>query len=583
MSIQLKVWLIAGLAWLLAAIVIAVSVLGVTRANDALIDLNSGSLTALEENNENTLDLLLLHNDILTYAFWRLLNADEAKLQTAEDRLQADLETISRSFEGTVSQDKLEEYLAHVRTAFVLVKRNPRIGFMNITGTASLFDDLMDEQQTRLLLSKEKARLETASVVRQGDRSVLIVLVVALSIGSLIIILSAVFSRSIVASIHGLTRTMKALAADDLAVEIPDLVRRDELGQMARAVSVFKEGAIQRHRIERDLSDYREHLEELVEERTREIERQKGQIEEALNRERELNGLQRQFVAMVSHEFRTPLAIIDGNAQRLLRRPENATPDRLQRALGTIRISINRLIGLMESVLSAARLESGQIEICPASMSLPDLLREVGGSYAELHHDRRIILDIDALPDQIVADEKLIRQVISNIISNAIKYSPGQGAVWIGGSVDDEDRAVLSVRDEGVGIPLAEQAKLFERFFRASTSTGIAGSGIGLHLASHLVQMHGGTIDFESVEGRGTTFFVRLPIAGPAPGGSRPDTEADERPASEPSAPAVAEATASFTSSSTRSNGCATRVDLAESMGTGLAGRGAALARARHA
>ncbi|NJO39033.1 MAG: HAMP domain-containing protein [Rhizobiales bacterium] len=386
MSIQLKVWLIAGLAWLLAAIVIVVSVLGVTRANDALIDLTSGSLSALEESNQNTQDLLLLHNDILTYAFWQLLHASDAKLKAAEDRLRADLETISQIFQGTVSQEKLEEYLAHVRTAFVLVKRNPRLGFMNITGTASLFEDLIQEQQTRLLLSREKARSETASVVRRGDRTVLIVLIVALAIGSLIIILSAVFSRSMVASIHGLTRTMKALAADDLAVDIPDLVRRDELGQMARAVSVLKEGAIERHRIQHDLKEYREHLEVLVEDRTREIERQKGRIEDALNRERELNGLQRQFVAMVSHEFRTPLAIIDGNAQRLLRRLDDVTPERLQRALGTIRISINRLIGLMESVLSVARLESGQIGMTPSIVSLQDLLREVSGSYADLHH-----------------------------------------------------------------------------------------------------------------------------------------------------------------------------------------------------
>ncbi|NJO39034.1 MAG: ATP-binding protein [Rhizobiales bacterium] len=155
------------------------------------------------------------------------------------------------------------------------------------------------------------------------------------------------------------------------------------------------------------------------------------------------------------------------------------------------------------------------------------------------------MLDIDALPDQIVADEKLVRQVISNIISNAIKYSPGKGTIWIGGSVDDQDRAVLSVRDEGVGIPLAEQAKLFERFFRASTSTGIAGSGIGLHLAFHLVQMHGGTIDFDSAEGRGTTFFVRLPIAGPAASGNQPDSGADEIPSPVPSSHGGAEAMAS--------------------------------------
>ncbi|MEZ5934578.1 MAG: ATP-binding protein [Alphaproteobacteria bacterium] len=525
MSIQLKVWLIAGLAWLLASVVIAVSVLGVARANGALIHLSSGSLSALEESNQNTQNLLQLHNDILTYAFWQLLNANDARLAAAEERLTADLETISQTFEGTVSQEKLETYLAHVRTAFILVKRNPRLGFMNITGTASLFDDLIHEQQARLHQSKEMARRETASVVQQGNRTVLIVLAVALAIGSQIIIFSAVFSRSIVASIRGLTKTMKALAADDLTVGIPDLVRRDELGQMARAVSVFKEGAIERHRIEQDLREYREHLEDLVEDRTREIERQKGQIQEALNKERELNGLQRQFVSMVSHEFRTPLAIIDGNAQRLLRRIESVTPERLQKALGSIRLSINRLVDLMESVLSAAHLESGQIDITLSPMSLADLVREVSGSYADLHPDRRIVLDVDALPDQVVADEKLIRQVISNLISNALKYSPGESHIWIEGSVDG-DHAVLSVKDEGVGIPPAEQARLFERFFRASTSTGIAGSGIGLHLAYHLVQMHGGTIDVESVESHGTTFFVRLPMAGPPPSAIMTDAEA---------------------------------------------------------
>jgi len=525
MSIQQKVWSLAGLAWLLASIVIAVSVMGVTRANDALLNLSSGALTTLEESHQDTQDLLLLHNDILTYAFWQLLNADEAKLQATEARLVDDLAQISRTFEGTVSQEKLDKYLSHVRTAFILVKRNPRLGFMNITGTASLFDDLLHEHQTRLQQNKEMAREETERVVQQGHRTVLLVLVVALSIGSVILVFAAIFSRSTVSSIHRLTKTMKALAADDLTVEIPDLDRRDELGQMARTVSVFKAGAIERHRIEKDLADYREHLEDLVEERTEEIERQKVQVEEALNRERELSGLQRQFVAMVSHEFRTPLAIIDGNAQRLLRRLDRVTPERLKKPLSTMRISVRRLVELMESVLSAARLENGQIEIEPDVLSLRDMAQEVSGSYAELHEDRRITLDLDDLPEQIIADGKLIRQVISNIVSNAIKYSPGEGEIWLGGFVDASGRAVLSVRDQGVGIPLAEQEKLFNRFFRASTSTGIAGSGIGLHLASHLAQMHGGLIDFESAKDEGTTFFIRLPIEGPPPDRETPATD----------------------------------------------------------
>ena len=103
------------------------------------------------------------------------------------------------------------------------------------------------------------------------------------------------------------------------------------------------------------------------------------------------------------------------------------TPERLKKSLETMRISVGRLVDLMESVLSAARLESGQIEMNPERVSIVDLVQEVSSSYAELHRDRQISLDLDGLPDQIAADEKLMRQVISNIVSNAIKYSPGEG------------------------------------------------------------------------------------------------------------------------------------------------------------
>lgn len=250
-------------------------------------------------------------------------------------------------------------------------------------------------------------------------------------------------------------------------------------------------------------------------------------VSRALQHERKHSALQRQFVSMVSHEFRTPLAIIDGNAQRLLRCCDSTSKDRLQKIVKTVRLSVQRLVDLMESVLAAARLENGQIQIEPKPCSLADLVQEVSRNYIDLHPDRQIHLDLDKFPKEIQADEKLIRQVISNIISNAIKYSPDSADVWIESSIDEQGRATIAIRDEGLGIPLTEQNKLFERFFRASTSTGIAGTGIGLNLASHLAQMHGGTIDFISAKGEGTTFFVRLPIDGPKMPEDTPITNKD--------------------------------------------------------
>ena len=235
-------------------------------------------------------------------------------------------------------------------------------------------------------------------------------------------------------------------------------------------------------------------------------------LETELAKEREINGLQRQFVSMVSHEFRTPLAIIDGSAQRLLRRLHALNPERAGEALHKIRRSVSRLTDLMESVLNAARLEEGRIDYVPEPCNLNEIVREICESYSEVYPDHRIDMAIDDLPEHIVADSKLIRQVVSNLTSNAVKYSPAGTTIHVQGSVDAaNDDAVISVKDEGVGIPKSEIDQLCGRFFRASTSTGIAGSGIGLHLVRHFIAMHGGRMEVESVEGEGSTFTVRLP------------------------------------------------------------------------
>lgn len=255
-------------------------------------------------------------------------------------------------------------------------------------------------------------------------------------------------------------------------------------------------------------------------------------LETALNKERELSSLQRQFVSMVSHEFRTPLAIIDGNAQRILRKQDRVNPTMLGGALAKIRTSVRRMTELMESVLSAAKLEDGQINFAPIECDIAALLNDICDSYRELNTGHRFIIDIDHLPSMIDADDKLLRQVFSNLLSNAVKYAPQETSIWVEARKDGQHHVAVTVRDEGVGIPESELGKLFDRFFRATTSTGIPGSGIGLHLVKHLVDLHDGRVEVSSSVGNGTTFSVHLPIHRPSaqqPQENQPPIDVDIR------------------------------------------------------
>lgn len=169
-----------------------------------------------------------------------------------------------------------------------------------------------------------------------------------------------------------------------------------------------------------------------------------------------------------------------------------------------------RLIGLVDSVLSSASLEAGTIAFQPAPMDLKTLVRKACGNQQEISREHAIEVDIDVLPETYVGDAKLLHQVVTNLLSNAVKYSPGADRVRVTGSSVD-GHLEIAVRDFGLGIPEKDLPKLFQRFFHASTSAGIQGTGIGLNLAKVLVEMHGGTIILNSVEGEGSTFVVRLP------------------------------------------------------------------------
>ncbi len=264
-----------------------------------------------------------------------------------------------------------------------------------------------------------------------------------------------------------------------------------------------------------ELSDHRDRLEELVRSRTAEVREKAAQLETALQNEKEFSALQRKFISVASHEFRTPLAIIDGAAQRIERRLDDLAPEELAKRTSRIRGAVARMLDLIESTLSASRLDEGRIQMKSKPVDLRALLEAVCERQSELCETLSLDIDLEDLPPRVDGDPSLLDQVFTNLISNAVKYSPEHPDISIAGSATPDGHVRIEVADNGVGIPKADLSRLFDRFFRASTSEGIPGTGIGLNLARDLVVMHGGNIDVESEVGVGTTFSVTLPVGRP--------------------------------------------------------------------
>ncbi len=238
-------------------------------------------------------------------------------------------------------------------------------------------------------------------------------------------------------------------------------------------------------------------------------------LQSALDREREMTSAYRSFVSMVSHQFRTPLAIIDLSAQRLIRRGLQISEEEHAARITKIRNAITRLTRLVEGVLNAARLEAGQIAFNPARYDLAGLVSDVCERQRELSPHVEICLSAPDDPVEIVCDGILIEQVVGNLLSNAVKYSDSVATVEV--RITVEDGAVqCSVRDWGIGIPADEVSRIFDRFYRARTATGIAGTGIGLNVARHIMQMHGGKIHVDSRVGEGSTFTIFMPATSAA-------------------------------------------------------------------
>lgn len=263
-----------------------------------------------------------------------------------------------------------------------------------------------------------------------------------------------------------------------------------------------------------ELAYHRDHLKTEVDKQTELLREQTLKLQVALAKERELNQLQNEFVSMVSHEFRTPLTIIDATARRVRNKSDSMPPEQVEERMDKIRGSVGRLSNLVERTLDASRLASGKMKCEPTDLNIAQSVQDCVARHAEISPDWTVAFTNDGLPDVVRADPRLCDHIFSNLISNAIKYSGEARHVEVRGWQSD-GYAWVSVRDFGIGIPAEEMPRLTERFFRASTSVGVQGTGIGLNLVKSLVELHEGAIRFESAVGEGTNVTVCLPVAGP--------------------------------------------------------------------
>jgi PAS domain S-box-containing protein len=259
-------------------------------------------------------------------------------------------------------------------------------------------------------------------------------------------------------------------------------------------------------------------LEVKVEERTlilkealQKLEQSQGELSEALDKEKQLNEIKSRFVSMASHEFRTPLTTVLSSASLLSKYTTGGDQEKRDKHIQRIKNSVNNLNDILEDFLSLGKLNEGVINTRLESVNLKDLLTDtLEIMKAMLKKGQHFVIDCDG-ECMAYTDKKLFRNILINLISNAIKFSDEEKSISIKGKID-ERLAVISVTDQGIGISTEDQQHLFSSFFRAANATNIQGTGLGLHIVKRYVDLLGGAVELKSILHKGTTITFSIPV-----------------------------------------------------------------------
>jgi len=230
----------------------------------------------------------------------------------------------------------------------------------------------------------------------------------------------------------------------------------------------------------------------------------------ALEREKELNELKTRFVSMASHEFRTPLSAILSSVSLIGKYITDVNKEKKLKHINRIKSSVGELTGILNDFLSMDRLDAGKLNIAGRDILICDFLHELVDEMRQLLKKGQSLDLKCATPDaHFYIDSQILKQILANLLSNAIKYSP-EGELIVLEVVLRDQELIIKVIDHGMGIPMADQKHLFDKFFRAHNAAHIQGTGLGLNIVHKYLELINGTIEFESVEGQGSTFILNI-------------------------------------------------------------------------
>ena len=319
------------------------------------------------------------------------------------------------------------------------------------------------------------------------------------------LVASLFVARRVVRPLETLRNGVERIGSGDMNARL-ELKTGDEIEVLAEEFNKMTE----------NLREAYSGLEKKVEDRTREL---------ALANERlkELDRMKSDFVSHVSHELRTPLTAIKGAVDLILREMAGPLTEKQVHYLTRVRSNTQHLAGLINDLLDLAKIESGRIEVKSSRVSLSGLVHEVVEALRPVAAEKVIALEATIREPSILvwADRDKINQVLTNLIGNAIKFTPVQGRVTVSASRNGGESVQVSVSDNGPGIPPDEKEKIFAKFYQVAEANGenSKGTGLGLAISKGLVELHGGKIWVDSESGHGSTFSFTLPVSDPQASG----------------------------------------------------------------